>query len=604
MPLTTTFTEPFFTGGPASLEVPSRYDCALDGRPYMIDARVSVYTGNSDFMHQTVPLLRSQADQGASPTESSINPDDLWRRSQDTWHLGAGQTFLDRKDSDPARFHTSKGVDVWTRWQLGLLPDTDDKHSSVNTNLALVAVGTYLYYVDGAVLRRTGDITVTTPTWTVITGTPGGALLSITTDGYNVYVTDGANIYSGVRGGATVALWSAFDSTLLGFVKGRLMSAAANVVSNITAAGVKTDVVTQANTDFTWVGFAEGPGQIYMAGFSGDKSLIYKTAIKADGSALDVGTVAGELPDGEIVRSIQGYLGWILVGTDKGVRFGTLDTAGNITFGSVIPTGSPVRCFEPQDRFCWYGLTNYDVTSTGLGRLDLQERTNLNTPAYASDLMVTAQGAVLSVVTFQSLRVFAVSGIGVYAETTTLVASGTIESGQITYSLPDEKVGLFVDVHHDLVGTHAVSISGDGGAFTPLGSHDALDTPFAVGEIRAARFEIRLTLSTLSTVGPTIRSWTLRSYPTASPVLMIVAPLLLAETLRTRVEGDEAPCDPAAELAAIDGLRRARSLVSWQEGNTVYSVTVEDYEWHPANRTKDGKAWNGTLLTKMKAITA
>lgn len=603
MTITRTFSAPFFTGtgSAAAVDIIGRYDVALAGRAFMLDTRISPYTGHAEFMHQSVPIIRNQADQSSSPSEASINPNDLWRRSADTWHKGAGQTVLDRADSDPARFNASKGVNVWERWQLSLLPDTGQKHTSSNTNVALVVVGGFLYYADGQTLRRTADITPGSPTWTSITGTDASTISSMASDGYNLWLAQAGGVFATTRGAATAASYNALVCTLLRYVKGRLMAANANVIYNITSGSTPSALLTHPNTDFVWVDFAEGQGQIYAAGFSGDKSIIYKTAIKADGTALDIPTVAGELPDGEIVRAIQGYLGFLLIGTDKGVRFAAADASGNLTIGSLIPTGAAVRCFEPQDRFCWYGLTNLDGGSTGLGRLDLSILTAPLTPAYASDLMASTQGAVLSAVTFQGIRVFTVSAHGVYAELTTLVASGHLDSGQITYRLPDDKRAMFLDIRHDGTGSHTPAVAKNGGMFTTLDTHTVSSEPFAVGQVLGNRFEVRITLATVATVGPVIRSMTLRSYPVVSTVQMIIAPLMLAEAL-TLHDGSEAVRTPTEDLAFITALRDDHTLVLWQEGNQGYSGIVEDYEWRPTHLTKDNKYWNGTCLVTMKII--
>lgn len=598
---------PFFTGGASSTDIIGLWDFALDGHTFMLDTRVSAYTGHSEFMHASVPLIRNQADSASSPSEASINPNDLWRRSQDSWHKGSGQSYLDRADSDSERYNTSKGVNPWTKWQLSLLPDTGHKHTSANTNLALVVVGGYLYYADGQVLRRTADITAGSPTWTTITATDASTIQSMCSDGYTVYLANAGGIFSTTRGAAAMTAvtgvpYSALVATLLRYVKGRLMAAAANAIYNVIAGGAAPAALyTHPNTDFTWVDFAEGQTVLYAAGFSGDKSLIYKTAVKADGTALDIPTVAGELPDGEIVRSIQGYLGFLLIGTDKGVRFAAEDAAGNLTLGSLIPTTSAVQCFEPQDRFCWYGLTNYDSVSTGLGRIDLSVATGPLTPAYASDLMATGSGAVLSAVTFQGLRVFAVSGLGVYGELSTLVGSGTIDSGQITYRLPDNKTAMFVDVKHDGTGQHAESLSVDGGSFVLLDTHTTSDNPFPAGQRTGARFQLRTTLTAVGGAGPTIRAITMRAYPVVPTVEMITVPLILAERVTLRDESEQS-MDVGAELEFIKSLRASRELVPWQETRAAVLVIVDDFEWRPINPTRDFKAWNGTCLVSLKEV--
>jgi hypothetical protein len=591
---------PFYTGqasAPSSL-VPAAYPVALAGHPYVIDL-------DSDrFRHLSVPILRQQADQSASPSETSITPEDLWRRSIDTWHKGAGQTHYDRPDSDSARFRSSKGVDIWTKWQLSLLPATDQKRSSANTNLKLQPAGSFLYLVDGTSVYSTQDVTVDSPTWTALTGTLGANGRDIASDGYYVWVTDGSDVYRFTRGAS--ALGSAYNTlncTVLGWVKGRLMAANAHEIFNITSATVPPALFSHNNTDFAWVGFAEGTGHIYAAGYSGDKSLIYRTAVKQDGSSLDTPVVAGELPDGEIVRSIGSYLGFVLLGTDKGVRFATPDANGDLTIGALLSTSSAVACFEGQDRFVWFGWTNYDATSTGLGRLDLTVFGDPDAlaPAYASDLMATTQGAVESVVTFQSRRVFCVDGVGVFGEETTKVASGTIDVGHISYGLPSaEKVALFLAVDHNGTGQHSAHVSVDGGAFTAVGTHTTSTDKFPVGERRGRRFEHRLTLTTVAGASPTIYGATLEAYPAVDTVDIIIVPLLLHHTIRW--EGQEHPLDPGDEVAFLKSLRDSQDVVTWQEFNTSYTVVLTDYEWIPFDHTTGKECWDGTFVAQLKVI--
>lgn len=663
--LTATFDTPFTTGGSSS-QVPSLYDCALNGRPYMLDLN------SNAFMHETVPLIRNQADQSSSPSEETINPEDLWRRSQDTWHDGAGQAYVDRADSDPARYFTSKGVDPWSKWHLSLLNDTTKIAAITGPNPILLTAGDFLYVIDDTSVRFTnsvssassvpvwvgsgehgsatytvGDVVrptvdngflyecttagtagVTEPTWpttpsntvadgavvwtclagstavtfTTVSGLAGG-IQAATTDGYTVYIATSTGLFTTARGDPTATTpGSNQNFTLLRYVKGRLMAAGTTTTSptySIFDAGTSaTALMTHGNPDFTWVDFAEGQLVIYAAGYSGDKSIIYRISVTPDGSALSAPIVAAELPDGEIVRSLDGYLGFLMIGSDKGVRFATAESSGNLTLGSLIPSDNPVLCFEPQDRFCWYGLTNYDSTSTGLGRLDLSALTAANTPAYASDLMTTGQGAVTSIVTFQESRVFAVAGLGVYQETSSALPSGTLETGEITYRLPDDKVAMFVDVRS--TGTVTVELSADGGPYTTIGT----GTSVPIGAVRAERFGLRITLTSDVGVSAELLSWTLRAYPTATTVRVITVPLLLHETLDLH-NGDKGKCDPVVELAAVDAIRSSHNVVTWQEGASAYDVIVDDYQWRPyslMSQDSGFKGWQGTLVVKLKEM--
>lgn len=611
MGLTTTLSEPYFTGGSISSLVPAVWPVALNGRPYMLDTLPETFYVRWNV--ETIPLLRQQADQSDAPAEQSLNPSGFWRRAQDSFHHGAGQVFRDRdKNADAYRFRASKGVDVWTRYQFTLLPDTDQKLSSSNTNIKVVAAGARLYYVDGSTVKFTTDVTVDSPTWTSVTYA-GGTVKDICSDGYNVYVTDGSNIYLTNTGSTTLTSTDTTDADVVAYVKARFMAAKGNTLYNIPTLGSATNVMTFAhpNAGFTWVGFAEGTANIYAAGYAGDKSLVYRIAIKADATVLDAPIVAGELPDGEVVSSIGGYLGFIVLGTSRGTRFCDVDAQGNLSIGPVIETPAPVYAFEPQDRFIWFGYTNYDTVSTGLGRLDITEFTNTLTPSYASDLMVTGQGAILSIATFQNLRVFSVSGLGIYAEAATFVTSGTLETGESGFGLPDPKTAIFVHTDTEpLVGSLQVELAGSDGSFVVVGSEsDALSTTdnFPANNLSSERFEVRLTLTrATSTTGPTFLRWTLKVIPTTTdgPAELFHIPLMLYPVIN--LHGVEYPVDVEFERNVISELRSTRQVVQYQEFGTTYTGIIVDFKWFPYGLTDQPHtgAWSdkGTLLVDFQRI--
>lgn len=376
-----------YYGGAATVSAEiNEFIAALDGQPFEIDWK------NGGVQYQTVPLLRDQADQSIEPGKQSINPEAFWPRSTSSWHLGAGQSTFDRDGSSPYRFRESKGVDVSERWELSLLNQTRQGRESTNTNLYQVVAGTYLYITDGTALLYTQDIAADPPSWTSVTGGPATAASSMTSDGFAIYTAHAASgVYRTTRGAATTASWATGTVDLVAYVKDRLMAAAGASVYNITASGaLPSALFAHPNTDFTWVGFAAGDTHIYAAGKSGDKSLIYRTRIKDDGTGLDAMVVAGELPDGEIVTGIYGYLGFVVLGSDKGLRFATVGSTGDLTIGAFIPVGTgSVEAFEGQDRFVWFAWPEFDSDGSGLGRIDLQNFSDTErlTPAYASDLM-------------------------------------------------------------------------------------------------------------------------------------------------------------------------------------------------------------------------
>lgn len=602
---------PYNEGGGSSTLVPHPWDCAIGGRTFMFD---TAYFGREQMTRSSIKLLKPQQDSG-SISEESLNPADGIRAAITSWHHGAGQAFLDREESDPYRFRSSKGFDPWTRHKLSLLPDTDQKVSSAQTNLALQPAGSRLYLTNNQTLSFTTDVTADTPSFTTVTSTPASAITGIASDGYTVWTAFGANGIYDTNTGASAAA-SRTTGTVggpLGYVKGRLMAANTNSIYNVTslsgaAAALPTPLFQHPNTDFRWVGFAEGRSVLYAAGYSGDKSRVYKTSIKADGTALDIPTVAGELPDGEIIRSIGSYLGFVFCGTDRGVWICEQDESGNLTVNKVVDLSAACYCFEGQGDFVWFGWTNYDSTSTGLGRMDLKSDTkgaNVLTPAYASDLMATAQGAVLSVCTFQNIRVFAVSGNGIHGEATTKVASAQILSGQITHGLADQKVALTTTLTTEpLDGTVAVAISGDEGAYLTLGTSsvdESTSQAFSAGSLAAEAFELRLTAardSGTTTQGPVVTRVTLESNAAPGRGEWIRWPLLMRDVLN--VGGSDRAFDVQDAIYFLTDLETSGVPTTAQDVLGSATVTLEDHDFIIEGWTEKRDAYVGTFLASFR----
>lgn len=614
MGITTAFDDGFYTGMGTSNQVPKVYPVSLNGRPYMIDMNQPFYR---QYKRQLSPLLRTQADIGATTGEQSINPEDLWRRSQEDWSLGAGQTYLDRKESAPNRFRKSKGIDCWTKWQIGLLPDTTNIRASINTNLATCSAGSFFYVADGTNLIFTSDITAPTPAWTTVTGTPGVTISSLCSDGYDIWACCGPSGVYTTTAGATAAtqyITAPIDTTaIIAFLKGRLMLASTNKVYNLLTAGaLPTALFTHANPTFHFVGFADGLVNLYAAGASGDRSWVYGFAILSDGTAMTPPVVQGELPHGETITAIYGSTGFLFLGSIKGIRFATTDTVGAITIESLIPTPNPVTSMVGFDRFVWFSWTNYDTVSTGIGRMDLQNFAVPSVqPAYASDLMAGGQGTVTTVDTFQNQRVFTVAGLGVYTSLSTqLVAEGTIDSGFILFDLPDLKVALQLLVQSPVplpAGSYQTFVAADGGPFVAGGTHmpfNADPVLFNLPQISAQRFEIRVNLirdATKLTVSPTISRYTLKAWPAPVRPLIWQVPLILDESVVNSSSSTDG-FDPLTELQALESMAASGQLVNFQEGFQSYPVLVTDVEFLPDYTTEDRRYFNGVALIQLKGV--
>ena len=598
----------FYTGTGVSGLVPDIFPVAIAGRPYMLDLK------SGRFGRAFEQRLRDSADDSNIPGEGAINPQGLWRRGQVSWHKGSAQKYGDTAEGVDTRFSSSKNVDPWTKGELSLLPATEQIVSSANTNLKMVVANSRLYVADGNDLKYTTDPYASTVSWTTVTGSPGGAVNTLTTDGYTVWCGfNGNGIHSTNTGSSAFSSYISGTNTFtaVDYVKGRLMAAHGGGIHNYTSSGGPGSALyTHPNTNFSWVGFAGGQNNIYCAGYSGNVSLIYRTAIKSDGTSLDVPIIAGELPYGEIVSSIYGYLGYIVIGSNRGIRLATSDNEGNLTIGPMLETPGTVKCATGDGRFIWFGWTNFDSTSTGLGRIDLSQYNSTNEPAYASDLMVDEQGDVLDVTNWSELRLFAVSGKGFYREhQTQLAASGYVDAGSWRWGIPDPKFATFVDFRTlPLSGSLTFALNLDNGGYESLATFDTQgvtektfdgsDTSF--GE---AAFKITFTRSsTDSTAGPTLTRWQVRAFPAPKRSELFSIPVLLHEKLSRA--NREYYYDVSNELAFLRDLVNDTRIVTYQEGEETFKVIVENIEWLPVDSHTKNWIFDGTAVVTLRSLTA
>lgn len=610
----------FFTGAGTTNLVPSVFPVAINGRPYMIDR------ASNNFKAGFEPRIRDSVDQGTEPGEGSINPQGLWRRGQSSWHLGAGQLDADDADAQPFRFYKSRGVNPWMKGRLSLLNDTKLSLSSASTNLHMCTVkssgGTeYLYVADGSTLKYTTDPFAASPTWTsVTTGSPGTAITGLETNGTNVYIAYTSNdIYYTTPGSSSVSFFyptsGATGKTYgaFGYAKGWGLAAVDNKLYVIgVGSGGHNVHYTNPDTTWRWVGAAAGYNAVYAAGYSGTHSIVYKMTLKADATGLDQPVAALDLPIGEIVSSIYGYLGFILIGTNKGVRFCSTDANENLVAGPLIKTDSTVRGFAAEDRFVWFTWTNYESNVGGLGRLDLSRFTSPNAPAYATDLMYSSGNNVVDVVRFTDpttlipKAVFAVSGVGVVAEdAANLVASGNLETGYYKYGIPDRKFVVKLDARSlPLSGSVSLYTSLDGGAYGIAGTNSTqASTEFTADGPESycisVGYKILLTRAS-ATSGPTLVRFAGRAYAAPARSRFFQVPVLLHN--RIDVWGQPYYMDPREERDILESLITSPGVITYQEGTRTFSVIPESLDWQAMDTTDRDWTWEGTAIITMRSV--
>lgn len=626
-------------------DVPALLPVGIAGHSYQMDVR--------GYRRQSVQMLRQQADTTDLPSEQSLNPQGPWRRSQESWHHGAGQVFFDGKTSgqpsDPERYYTSAGVDIWTRGQVSLLNTTVKVYTEVaNVNQPLLGVGYYLYVADYQTLYWSNDPTTTSPTWTssvIQAGQAARPVLSITTNGSYVWAAlDTSGIHRTAAGDvASTADVPAGTFEMVSYVMGRLLASNGPTLYEITSpisAPAATTISGHADPFFSWAGAAPGRNCIYAWGntldtFStsygvgiGTGGEVYRISVVPTTGALGAPTPATYLPDGETVNQVQFYAGGVILCTNKGVRLGIADAQGNIDYGPLVAGGStPVLALEPQDRYVWVS-----GQAQGLTRIDLGYLTDSLTPAYAPDLAIDPGNAAVGIAwsacnitpglgpcfTWYSGSGAATNGHGVYRKTANKVSSGTLETGQIRFGTTASKTLRRLEIRHlPLPAGSSIlcELKRDGGSYTTIGTSNttsATQASFDIGSLSAETAELRFTLSraTDNTTGPTLTRWTLTALPTPRRDEQFTLPLMLRESVEN-LQGEGKGIDVAAELSYLKTLWSDGTVFTLQIGGENLSAQIQDYRFEGESLTAryadtngygSGRSVQGTLTLLVQTV--
>jgi hypothetical protein len=438
------------------------YDVAVGGLPF-------IYAINDEhpYVRQTAPFRKEQQDTSAEPGEQSLTG--WWMRSQISFHAGTGIKFYDpvhtgsTLEHEYRRFADSKNVDVWTPGQVTLLKETANMtgvttgiyklisamDSTTNKIIAWTPANTTIknYTADGTAVTYTDVTSIGTPLDT--------AILAVATDGTNLFIADNDHIYTGPIATPTAG-YSRYYNTgsekvVLGWVKQRLVACIGASVYELTNAkgsthALPTATYTHPNADWTWSSISEGGSAIYVAGYAGGNSAIYKFNLSTAGvmPTLTSGIVAVQLPIGEIIYKIESYLGYLMIGTNKGMRVASIsDTTGDLSYGPLIFEDTNGVCdFAFRDRFVWAAGTI--DTYAGLYRIDLGLETEPLRFAYAKDAYLDGATGYATSVDFVGNTdqiAFTTSGSnGIAIQSATVLAStGWLKTGKIRYGTLEPK---------------------------------------------------------------------------------------------------------------------------------------------------------------------
>jgi hypothetical protein len=454
------------------------FDVAVGGLPFLL-----AVTDVNPYQRETAPYRKDQFDSTTEPGEQSLTG---WLiRSQSSFHVGTGIKFYDPSAGEITkyRFNDSQGVDVFTKGQVTLLKEVDNNYQTLSAITGTdhqhpnQHVRPIQYNGTNAVLLHDGyDVDKIVPGVApvhFIDYNSGSAepVYAIADDGVFAYwvtnaVAGGANKLHMYKKALTdntttipapmfTATGLVIQHAAMEFVKDRIVLCINNAVYELAtnATALPTPIYTNPNTNYHYTSVAASGPAIYTAGHSGIYSTIQKYTLTTAGGmpVLTQAVVAAEFPPGEIVEKLYYYLGYMMIGTSKGVRVAVVnDQDGSLSYGPLVfESNQPVYDFAARDRFVWCA-SGIGTLDGGLVRLDLGQPIEGDALrfAYANDLQVahntehytTGVSFIGATNRLAFCTAFNTTAGAIYTESaTTLVPTGYVTTGAIRYGTLEPK---------------------------------------------------------------------------------------------------------------------------------------------------------------------
>lgn len=390
------------------------YNVAIAGLPF-----IYAINDSRPYIRQTAPFKKDQFDNGTEPGEQSLTG--WWIRSQTSFHNGTGIKFFDPATTDENghyRFADSKGVNVWTKGQVTLLKSCTTGHITTGSLQSNGRSNQAVRSIEwngnkGVLLHDEYDVDKIDATGTethFINYNAGSAypVYAICDDGSTAYwVTKILNagvpktvMYKKPLTGSAASTADEVEmfkdsanvvsNAIMEYVKERIVLCINNKVYELSssATSLPTAIYTHPASSHVFSSIAASGSAIYVAGYNGIQSTILKFTLNSSGvmPTLTSAVVAAELPVGEIVHKIYYYLGFMMIGTNKGVRAASVsDTDGSLTYGPLIfESDQPVYDFAARDRYVWCAAGV--GSNPGLVRIDLGSEIDTLRFAYANDV--------------------------------------------------------------------------------------------------------------------------------------------------------------------------------------------------------------------------
>ena len=416
------------------------------------------------------------------------------------------------------------------------------------------------------------------------------------------------------------------------FTKERIVATINNKVFEIstTATALPTAVYTHPVDDFNYTSITSSGAAIYVTGFSGSQSNIQKFTLASNGTmpTLTSAITAAEMPSGELIYKIYYYLGYMLIGTTKGVRVAAVSDDGSLAYGPLLfESEQPVYDFAARDRYVW-AATNVDG-APGTTRIDLGTQLGTLIFPYAWDTYYFPEDVNSRVTSRYTTACAFINGTDriafctnktstngkIYIESATrLVYQGTLRTGFVRYNTLEGKIFKLMTPRIDTTnGGFVIKSIGPDDTEYPVvsvsqqGVVQEVGIPYPAGAQEYLGFSFTLTRSTTDTSkGPLFTGYQLKALPAVPRQRLIQYPLFCYDNemdkYGVQVGFEGSAWQRMSQLEAVENAGDTIRIEDFRTGES-YIGLIEEMDF--INRTPQDKRFSGfggLLLVTIRSV--
>jgi hypothetical protein len=625
------------------------YDIAIAGQPFFISP-----LDDSPYRRVTAKYRKDQFDTSREPGEQTLTG--WWLRSQSSFHFGQGIKFYEPAQDESLRFQytASKGMNVWEKGQATLLKSCTTTHlttGAIRSNGRPWQIARSIKWnsTNGILLMDEYDVDKIAADGTLThfidynTGTDY-PVHAICDDGVYAYwvtnvLTSGTprlRVYKKLlTADSTVSPTLMFSentitvtNAVMEYTKERIIMAVNDKIYEFatSATALPTAVYAHNDPDHIFTSITSSGAAIYVAGYSGIQSNIYKFTLETTGAmpTLTSAITAAELPVGERCFKVSYYLGYMAIGTDQGVRIAQVsDQDGSIAYGPLLfESTQPVYDFAFRDKYIW--ATTGVEGQAGVTRIDLGTEISSLVFAYAWDLYDPDDDILHNTTTCSFLGEtdrlsFVTAGDGVdgkiYLESaSTLLAEGYLQTGFVRYNTLELKIFKLLQARvNTLNGGVAINTVNKEGADVRIGTFaqgsevPEININYPIGSQEYLGFKFIFTRSTMdSTQGPLFTGYQVKALPAIPRQRLIQYPVMCydheMDKFNNEVGYEGSAYDRMSALETVENIGDTIRVEDFRTGESFIGL-IEEMDF--INRTPTDKrfsGYGGVLLVTIRSV--